>query len=156
MRTRTLTIATALALTGAVGTSAAAQGTGTAPAPTKYTLAQVGGKPLPVLVDDEWRCKENVTAGTLTLNREGRWLLETVTSEVCGDRIEEDRDSDDGTYRTEGGTIRFLDDDGDDNDRDWDIGNDLDLDELRTGTIAGDGTLTVRLADDKTTLVFRR
>lgn len=162
MQTPTLTIAAALALTCAAWTSVSAQAAGTArptgtdPTATEYTLAQVAGKPLPVMVDKESHCEETVTAGTLTLSGENRWRLATVTSEVCGDRTDEDRDSDDGTYRTEGATIRFLDDDGDDSDRDRDLGKELDLDELQTGTIADDGTLTVRLADEKTTLVFRR
>lgn len=173
MQHRTLNTGLALAAALAtVGAPAAAQGsdstqaparaqsatarapTRPAPVTTRYTLVEVAGKPLPVLVEKQWRCEENVTAGTLTLNGDGRWLLETVTQEVCGDRTDEDRDRDDGTYRTDGGTIHFLDGDG--RDDDWDIGTDLDLDELKTGSIAKDGTLKVQLADGETTLVFRR
>ena len=151
----------ALAALAAAWTPAATQVSDSAqpPAPgtTRYTLAEVAGKPLPAQVEKEWRCREDVTAGSLTLSEDGRWLLETTTRQVCGDRTEEDRDDDDGTYRTEGGTIHFLDDDGRENtDRGWGIGTEIDLDELRAGTIADDGTLRVQLADGRTTLVFRR
>src|SRR5688572_1828128 len=46
------------------------------PAATVYRLAQVGGKALPVEVEKGWRCREDVTAGTLTLGNDGRWVLE--------------------------------------------------------------------------------
>ena len=126
---------------------------------TRYALVQVAGKPLPAQVEKEWRCREDVTAGSLTLSGDNRWLLETTTREVCGDRSEEDRDTEDGMYRTEGNTIRFLDEDGrEDTDRDWGTGSDsdIDLDDLSTGTSAADGTLRVQLADGRTTLLFRR
>lgn len=123
---------------------------------TRYTLVEVGGKPLPVEVDKEWRCRESVHAGTLMLRDDGRWLLETSKREVCGDRTEEDRDDEDGTWKAEGNTLRFYDDDGRENTDDWDLDRDIDLDDLTTGTLRDDGTLTVQLADDETTLLFRR
>jgi hypothetical protein len=123
---------------------------------TGYTLVRVGDDTLPAPVEKEGRCQEDVTAGTLSLRQDGRWLLETATREVCGDRTEEDHDTDDGSYTTQGQTLRFLDDDGQENDdRGWGIGTDIDLDELETGTLASDGTLTVKLADG-TALLFRR
>jgi len=126
------------------------------PAVTTYTLVQVGTDTLPATIEKEWRCRDEVTAGTLSLRQDGRWLLETATREVCGDRIEQDQDTDDGTYTTRGQTLAFLDDDSRENDdRGWSIGTDIDLDELETGTLASDGTLTVKLADG-TALVFRR
>ena len=134
----------------APGAAPATPAPAAAAAETRYTLTQVNGKALPVEVEKEWRCREEVTAGTLTLQGD-RWRLELAERETCGDRTKEDRDTDDGVYRTEGGTLRFLDDDGrveDDDDRD-------DLDDLRSGTRAGDGTLTVELADGTTRLVFR-
>ena len=139
-------------LAGAAWTGAAAQTADT----KRYQLVEVSGKPLPALIEKEWRCEEQVVAGTLTLRDDGRWLLETTTREACGDRTEEDRDSDDGTHRTEGKTIRFFDDDGRENsDSDWGTGTDIDLDEFKTGTVADDGSLTVQLADGNTTLLFR-
>ena len=58
-------------------TSAAAAAPGGG-AETRYTLVEVGGRALPVETDKEWRCREEVTAGTLTLRQDGRWLLETT------------------------------------------------------------------------------
>lgn len=159
-----------LAVAGALATAPAAAGaqvSDSAPAGaevsdsarglTRYTLVEVGGNALPALVEKELRCREEVTDGALTLRDDGHWLLETTTREVCGDRTEEDRDTDDGTYSAQGATLRFLDDEGRvPSDDGWGIGTDIDLDELASGTLAGDGGLKVQLADGRTTLVFRR
>ena len=123
---------------------------------TRYTLVEVDGKALPTTIEQELRCREDVTAGTLSLSQDGRWLLETVTQEVCGDRTEEDSDRDHGTYTTQGQTLRFLDDDGRENhDSGWGVGKDDDLDEFKSGTMSADGSVTVQLADG-TPLIFRK
>jgi hypothetical protein len=85
------------------------------PAPTRYTLVEVRGKALPATVETELRCREDVTAATLSLSGDGRWLLETATKEICGDRTEEDSDRDHGTYTMEGQKLSFRDDDGREN-----------------------------------------
>lgn len=127
-----------------------------APTASTYKLVQVAGRELPVEVEKGWRCRDDVVSGTLSL-QENRWRLETTKRETCGDRTREELDSDDGRYRMEGQSIRFFDEDGEANDKDWDlIGKEIDLDEMTTGTLGTDGTLTVQLADEKTTLVFRR
>jgi hypothetical protein len=132
-------------------------GAGPAVSPvTRYALVEVAGNRLPAETEKGLRCREEVTAGTLSLSGDGRWLLETATREICGDRTEDDRDTDDGTYRAEGSTFHFLDDDGRENTGDWGLDREIDLDDLRTGTLAQDGTLSIRLASDKHTLVFRR
>jgi hypothetical protein len=124
-------------------------------APTRYALVTVAGKPLPATMEQARDCREDVTAGSLALRDDGTWLLETTKREVCGDRAETESDTDEGRYTTEGGTIRFLDEDGNpDTDRDQD--DNIDLDDLTTGTLAGDGTLTAKLDDGRTTLVFRK
>jgi hypothetical protein len=127
-----------------------------APAETRYVLVDVGGKALPVQTKKEWRCREDVTSGTLLLREDGHWRLETAVRETCGDRTETELEDEDGRYRAEGDTLHFLDDDGDRNRADWSLRGDIDLDELDQGTVADGGTLTVRLADDKTVLRFRR
>lgn len=133
----------------------AAQAPAPAPAERRYALVDVGGKGLPVEIEKEWRCRDEVTAGTLVLREDSRWRLETSVREICGDRTKMDQDDEDGTYRTEGATIHFLDDDGNRNEADWSLEREIDLDELDHGTIDG-GTLTVRLADEKTVLRFQR
>jgi len=160
---RALLPAIALALPGAAWTSLAAQTGETGPRPaeiqqliTRYTLVDVGGKSLPALIDKEWRCRKDVTAGVLLLSGDGRWFLETLTRKVCGDRTEVDRDTEDGIYRTEGETMRFFDDEGrEKTDRGWNIGTDIDLDDFKTGSVGDDGVLTVELAGGHS-LVFRR
>ena len=142
-----------LALTLAIaGSEAYAQ----SPDPTRYTLVAVRGKALPATVEKELRCREDVTAATLSLSGDGRWLLETATKEICGDRTEEDSDRDHGTYTMEGQKLSFLDDDGRENhDSGSGTGTDDDLDEFKSGTLAPDGSLTITLADG-TPLLFRK
>jgi hypothetical protein len=148
----TVAVALSLTLTGA----AAAQAAPAAPAETRYVLVDVGGKALPVEIEKEWRCREEVTAGTLRLREDGLWRLETSVRETCGDRTETELEDEDGRYRAEGTTLHFLDDDGNRNRADWSLRSEIDLDELDQGTIADGGALTVRLADEKTVLRFRR
>lgn len=126
-----------------------------------YRLAEVDGRPLPVTVEEEDGCREEVAAAALTLRADGEWLLEVDERETCGDAVEEETEEESGTYTTEGDTVRFLDDDADEDDDeedeaegDEDDEDELDLDDLDVGTIGGDG-LTVRLEDDRATLVFR-
>ena len=152
-------VATAQAMAATPDTTraagSAAQAIPPPPAESRYALVEVGGKGLPVEIEKEWRCREEVTAGTLILREDSRWRLETSVRETCGDRTEMNQDDEDGTYRTQGATIHFLDDDGNRNDADWSLDREIDLDELNHGSIDG-GTLAVRLADEKTVLRFRR
>ena len=167
------TLAVAATLSVTVTAAAAAQVTAAtpdttgaanfaAPAPTeaaaerRYTLVDVGGKGLPVEIEKEWRCRDEVTAGTLVLREDSRWHLETSVRETCGTRTKMDQEDEDGIYRTEGTTIHFLDDDGDRNDADWSLETEIDLDELDHGLIADGDLLSVRLADEKTVLRFQR
>lgn len=153
-------VGAALVLAALIGTTAHAQSTATAvaaaPGAERYRLVEVAGTALPAEVEKEWGCREYVTRGALTLGADSSWSLRTTRREVCGDRVEVEHDDDDGIYKREGETLHFLDDDGRANtDSEWRIGTDIDLDELRTGIIGKGGTLTVQLADDETTLVFR-
>jgi hypothetical protein len=125
-------------------------------AENRYTLVEVDGKGLPVETEKEWRCRDEVTSGTLVLRADGRWRLETNIRETCGNRTKMDQEDEDGIYRTEGTSIQFLDEDGNRNDADWSLVREIDLDELDQGAIAESGALTVRLADEKTVLRFRR
>jgi hypothetical protein len=164
MRIRALLPAIAPAFLVVAWTSLAAQARETGPRQaelrqlfTRYTLVEVGEKSLPALIEREWRCRKNVTAAVLLLRGDGRWLLETQTRKVCGDRTEVDRDRDDGIYRTEGARMRFFDGEGrQKTDGGWSIGTDIDLENLKAGSIGNDGVLTVQLADGHTRLVFRR
>ena len=135
----------------------AAASSGASLGEVRYRLVQVAGRTLPAMVEQELRCKEEVMEGALTLRDDGRWVLETAIRETCGNRVTHERDTDDGTFTREGGTIRFLDDDGEvPSDGGWNVRTDIDLEDLVTGALAGDGTLTAQLADERTTLVFRR
>jgi hypothetical protein len=152
---RLAAVAVAATMSLTVTAAAAAQATA-APAGDEYTLVAVDGKGLPVETEKEGRCREEVTTGTLVLREDSRWYLETSIRETCGERTEMDQESEDGVYRTEGAAIQFLDEDGNRSDEDWDLVREIDLDELDQGSIGDGGTLTVRLADEKTVLRFRR
>jgi hypothetical protein len=164
MRYPTLATVIGIALVGVAPAPAAAQTPRVGLAPpaeirqliTTYTLLEVGGKSLPTLIEQEWRCHKDVIAGTLVLSGGGRWLLQTVTREVCGDQASLKRSTDEGMYRTEAGTMRLFDENGHERTkRGWSFGTDIDLDELKTGTFGSEGILTVRLSDGHTELVFR-
>ena len=155
MRNSTKTL-TALAVAGGVlaagADGARAQATGT------WTLAEVDGQALPAVVDRDG-CTEEVTEGTLTLGGDGRWTLAVTERETCDGEVDEEREDDDGRYTVEGVTIRFLDGDGDpiedEMEDDDEEGVDVDVEQLGVGTL-GDGAMSVRLADGRTTLTFRR
>lgn len=146
MTDRMPTILITLALLTPVATRAEAQGE------QRYRLVEVGGSALPVQVDKGWRCRDSLTSATLTLGSDSLWSLQYTEREVCGDRAEVEEEHERGRYSVVADTIRFHgDDDGDDRDDD-----ELELDELALATLAADGTLTGRLRDGRTTVVFRR
>jgi hypothetical protein len=150
------TIATLAILAASAGTTALVARAQTA-AQEVFQLVGVAGQPLPVLLEEDGDCREELLSATLTLETDGRWVLATNEREACGDDIESDEDQEDGTYAVEGQTLRFLDDDGDApdaDDADDDDDQEIDVDDLTTGTRSG-GDLVVRLADGSTDLQFR-
>jgi len=128
---------------------------GGASAQETWQLAQVNGSSLPAVVEqDDDGCRDEVVAGTLTLDVDGTWSLETSEREVCGDRVEEDSETEDGRYTREASAIRFTDEDGDEEDSDDDADDGVDVEDFVSGTVEA-AALTVRL-DDGNTLTFRR
>jgi hypothetical protein len=145
MTDATMTYGLAAALAAAAMMSPPAQ---------SYRLVEVGGNPLPAEVKKEMNCRESVTQGDLTLNADSLWSLRITAREECGKRSEVETETEHGRYSQTGDSLRFFDDDDDHDDAD--DRDDLDLDDLKSGTLSKDGTLTVRLEDDETTLVFRK
>ena len=125
----------------------------TAPTTQTYRLLEVAGSALPAEVEKVGDCREYVTRGDLTLGSDSLWSFRVTLREACGERAEVETETEHGRYSVAGDTVQFFDDDDDD---DRDIGDDMDLDDLKRGIFAADGTLSVRLDDDQTTLVFRR
>jgi hypothetical protein len=138
-----------------------------------WQLAEVNGTALPALIEqDGENCREEVLSGTLTMESDGDWTLVTQEREVCGDQVEEESDEEDGRFTAQGESFTFTeeDDDADDDDADDDDADDDDdddgddadddddgddADDLASGTRSGT-TLTVRLEDGSTVLLFRR
>ena len=128
---------------------------GEAAAQETWQLAQINGSALPFVTDqDDDGCREEVVSGTLTLGTDGRWTLATNEREVCGDKVEEETEEEDGRFSADGDALRFTDEDDDDDSSDDDDDGD-DFDDLANGTRAGN-TLTVRSGDGSTTVVFQR
>lgn len=155
MKNRMTIIAVAAVGIGAVSTAAVA--TQAAPEAETFRLVEINGAGLPALVEEEDGCREEIVAGAITLEADGDWVLITREREVCGGRVEEEEEErEEGTYEAEGDDIRFFDDDDDDahDDAEDDDHEEVDVDDLATGSRAADG-LTVRL-EDGGTLTFRR
>ena len=156
MHNRTNLLALAAVAAGAFAFDAAPASAQAVSAEETYRLVQVAGTALPTVVEeDDDGCREEVLAGTLTLETDGDWKLVTRERETCGNDVEEEEDTEEGEYRIEGSAIRFVEEDDDDDDDDADETEDVDLDDLATGTRTSDG-LTITLEDGETTLVFRR
>lgn len=151
-------IAAALTLLAAVATGAAAQTAAVTGMPVsstdqRYRLVEVAGSALPVEVEKEWTCRESVTRAALTLGADSTWTLRSTIREVCGDRAEVETDVEHGRYIKEGGSLRFYDEGEDDGD--WELERDLDLEDFESGSLAPDASLAVRLDDGKTILLFK-
>lgn len=124
------------------------------PAVGTYELVEVGGTPLPTTVEETAECVERVTAGTLTLEEDGEWEIELTESETCGTDVSDDTESEEGEYTVEGTAIDFQPDEEEGED-DADEPDELDLDELSTGTLDGD-VIRVRIRGTEMEAVFRR
>jgi hypothetical protein len=120
-----------------------------------WTLAQVDGRALPLVVETDGTCRDELLSATLTL-ADGAWTLDTVERELCDGRAAaEDRESERGRYTLAGTAVTFTEDDDDtDDDARPNAAGDVDVDELAAGTVDGT-TLTVRLREGQTA-VFRR
>lgn len=115
-----------------------------------YTLTEVNGQALPVTIESRADCYEEVVSGTLMLQADGDWDFDYVERKICGSQVvEEDHEEEDGEYSYMGNSIRFSDDT-----ETYDP-NDIEIDELKTGTLDGD-RLMVTLEDGQTVLTFRR
>ena len=149
---KTLTVAAlgagAMALAGIAVAQDAAQA-------ETYRLVDVSGGALPVLVEQDGDCRDELLSGTLTLADDGTWVLVTQEREVCGDRVEEDEEREEGRYTMDGQTVRFLDEDGEAEEHEEEDAGEIEVDDLSVGTRSADG-LAVRLADGQTVLAFRR
>ena len=144
--TRTLPFALGLAVSALLTEPAAAQTSA-----GSYALAEIGGKTLPGVIEVEGDCREEIVNATLTLNADGTWQLERHERDVCGDKTEDEKESDKGRYRVTGTSIEFMDDDGDvQTKKEGD-----DLEDLSTGTLQAN-TISVKLGATENVAVFRK
>ena len=120
-----------------------------------YRLEQVGGQALPVVLEQDAECREDLLEATLTLEADGEWELSTREQEVCGADTAADDEVEEGDFTVDGQTIRFVEEDAPiDVDPDDDP-TEIDVEDLAVGT-RGEGVLNVRLRDGRTELLFRR
>ena len=125
-----------------------------------YRLTDIDSDPLPVVtdIDDEGRCREELSLATLTLRNNGTWALISRERRLCdGDFVEElEQDLEEGIFVLDGSMIMFLDEDGrapDDQIIELDE-DDAGIEDLEVGTVAP-GALSVRL-ENGSVAVFRR
>ena len=116
-----------------------------------WDLVQVGGKALPAVMEVEGDCREEIVSAVLTLNVNNTWKLERAERDVCGDKVDEEKETDEGRYRVTGSTIELLDKDGK---TQTDEAGD-DLDDFTAGTVANN-TITVKLGKTDNTVMFRK
>ncbi len=116
-----------------------------------YDLAEVGGKALPAVMEVEGDCREEVVSAVLTLNSNNTWKLERTERDVCGTKVDEEKESDDGRYKVSGNNIELLDSDG--KSQADEAGDDLD--DFNTGTVQNN-TITVKLGKTATVATFRK
>lgn len=155
---KTSWIATFAVLTGAAfaAAPAVAQTPATLQAPVAgtYELVEVSGGALPATVEQSAECVERVTKGTLTLEEDGDWRIELTEEETCGTEVSEETEDEEGDFTVEGAEIDFQP--GEEEEfTDVDPEDDLDLDELVSGTHDGE-TLRIRAGESGTVIVFRR
>jgi len=151
MTNRTKVLPLALLATGA----ALVMGAGPwRPVQENFRLISVAGKSLPVVVEQEGECREELQSAMLTLDTNGKWSLVVTEKEICGTNQDNEEEREHGTYKANGTTVQFFDENGKPTVPDADDGE-LDVADLREGTRSSDG-LTVRLADGKTDLIFRK
>ena len=116
-----------------------------------WELVQVGGKELPAVLEVEGDCREEVVTAVLTLNADSTWKLERTERDVCGNKTEEETETETGRYRLTGSNIEMLDADGDS--QQDDAGDDLD--DFSVGNVQGK-MLNLRLGKAETQVAFRK
>jgi hypothetical protein len=116
-----------------------------------WELVQVSGKALPAVLEVEGDCREEVVSAVLTLNADNTWKLERIERDVCGTKVEEESETDDGRYQVNGTTIQMLDGKG--KSQADEAGDDLD--DFSTGTLQAN-TMTVKLGKTENVVTFRK
>ena len=127
----------------ALASGAGAQAAGT------YKLTEVAGDELPAVIEEEEGCRGEVNSATLTLDAKGHWTLRSKSKEICGSRVENESDSDHGSYTVTGNTVRFTDMENDKGKKEKEDA----LEELGEGTLEGN-TLRIRIGSSDRFLVF--
>lgn len=150
-------VASAVTIGGLLALPLAATAQDPAPPPVDfsgtYTLAQVDDTDLPVQFDERENCRHEVIGATLTINADNTWNIETQVRETCGEMVNEETTTEEGNFEV---TAEGIDFDPGDPAQEVEPADDVDIDELATGTMA-EGELRVRLEDaPDRVLVFRR
>lgn len=117
-----------------------------------YELTEIAGSALPMVVDSTDSCREEVTAATLVLNEDWTYRIDVTERESCGEEVEEDVETEEGTFAMQGDTIMFASEEDPEDDDDAD---EIEVDELVSAMPMGD-MLHVLVTEQNVELVFRR
>lgn len=116
-----------------------------------FELREVGGEPLPISYPEEAGCTEELRSATLTLEEDGDWEMVQTKVETCGERVEEDEDTAEGTFQVAEGSYAFA---GSGPTTASGSVGELEVEALADATLR-DGVLEGTL-EDGTVVVFRR
>ena len=145
-----------VALAGVVGVPAVVAAQEPAPAVADFSgtwvLAQVDSADLPVQFDERDNCTQEVTSATLTIQPDNTWRMEARVRETCGQAVTEETTTEEGKFAI---TADGIDFDPDDMTDEMEPDDDVDIDELATGTVAAN-MLEVKLEDAPRVLMFHK
>lgn len=117
-----------------------------------WVLAQIDSTDLPVQFDNENNCTQEITGATLTIQADNTWSMEAQVRETCGENVTENTLTEDGKFAV---TADGIDFDPDDETEDPANDDDVDIDELATGTMKA-AMLEVQLEDAPRVLMFHK
>jgi hypothetical protein len=74
----------------------------------EYSIAQVDNGNLPILIAEKDGCRQELTAGKLSVTADNKYTLETTIKETCGDKVQEKTTTERGALTAAGAKLTFA------------------------------------------------
>ena len=74
----------------------------------EYSIAQVDNGNLPILIAEKDGCRQELTAGKLSVTADNKYTLETTIKETCGDKVQEKTSTERGALTAAGAKLTFA------------------------------------------------